>query len=315
MGLTLKHRGGPGFGSGRLRPNEVERYKDTLQEVLDLLKEEVGISSVKADAQDAVVEDDEEEESNDSYFKKDETDAMVNEIVNKVLSSEPKALSKPTPEVVPSTNPTPTTPTPVAPTTPAVSSTPTPDSPFATPLLDGALRASERCIGAYRTNPDEENTLAMRNALLKGASVINAVISQAELAAAKKAKAEEASSSATSTTASAAVEDVKTAPSPSDLALERALASESESDSDQKEETVVEEVPVVVETVETATLGNTETLQKAYDALKATEGDGKFGLKKGISDGELSTVSDLLIDMRKVLMEELDTGIPEAEPQ
>jgi len=302
MGLTLKHRGGPGFGAGRLKPNEVEKYKDALNGVMDVLKSEAGMAT-NADAMDAKVE---------NYFRADAKDATAENIVDEMLSV-PSA--PPTPEVVPST-PTPTTPAvssiSAPEVVPSVSKT---DSPFSTPLLDGALRAVNRCVAAYEGNPDEENALQMRNALLKGASVINAVISQAELAANKKSKESAVTADDDDEASSPAV-----VVSPSDAALEMALAA-------QEKETVVEEVPVVVEqqqqatevvessstdtTTTTTTLSNTDTLQNAYDALKATEGDGKFGLKKGISDSELTSVSDLLIDVRKVLMEELDGGIPE----
>ena len=44
MGFLLKHRGGPGFGSGRLKnPIEISRFESTLAEVIEVLKQESGL--------------------------------------------------------------------------------------------------------------------------------------------------------------------------------------------------------------------------------------------------------------------------------
>jgi hypothetical protein len=40
MGMILKHRGGPGFGKGRLKGPEIDRFDNLLSEVTDLLREE-----------------------------------------------------------------------------------------------------------------------------------------------------------------------------------------------------------------------------------------------------------------------------------
>jgi hypothetical protein len=41
MGLILKHRGGPGFGSGVLKAHDATRLKELLDDVVGILKEEV----------------------------------------------------------------------------------------------------------------------------------------------------------------------------------------------------------------------------------------------------------------------------------
>lgn len=45
MGLILKHKGGPGFGLGRLQGREIERFMHVSETVLDALSEEVGMVS------------------------------------------------------------------------------------------------------------------------------------------------------------------------------------------------------------------------------------------------------------------------------
>lgn len=49
---------------------------------------------------------------------------------------------------------------------------------------------------------------------------------------------------------------------------------------------------------------------QVYDSLSAASGGGKFGLGP-ISAGEASDIVDLVMDMRSILMEELDSGIPD----
>lgn len=43
MGLVLKHRGGPGFGAGRLKGSEAERFESLLKDVSNTLRSEAGI--------------------------------------------------------------------------------------------------------------------------------------------------------------------------------------------------------------------------------------------------------------------------------
>jgi uncharacterized FAD-dependent dehydrogenase len=55
---------------------------------------------------------------------------------------------------------------------------------------------------------------------------------------------------------------------------------------------------------------NTETIQNIYDTLQSTAGDEKYGLRE-IGSDEITHIKEVLKDMRSVLMEELDNGIPE----
>ena len=56
---------------------------------------------------------------------------------------------------------------------------------------------------------------------------------------------------------------------------------------------------------------NTAQLRQVYDKLKASQGDEKFGLK-GLSETEISTLGETLLDMRGILMDELDGNVPSA---
>jgi len=97
--------------------------------------------------------------------------------------------------------------------------------------------------------------------------------------------------------------------------LDAALAIETAIDEGERDIGMASDVSAVIaEGVQG--IGNTDSasnmlrLQAAYDVLKANEGDGKLGLKKGISESQLSHVSEVLSDMRAVIMEELDSPDP-----
>eukprot|EP00578_Thalassiosira_sp_NH16_P016919 CAMPEP_0181123046 /NCGR_PEP_ID=MMETSP1071-20121207/25661_1 /TAXON_ID=35127 /ORGANISM="Thalassiosira sp., Strain NH16" /LENGTH=1033 /DNA_ID=CAMNT_0023208103 /DNA_START=49 /DNA_END=3150 /DNA_ORIENTATION=+ len=55
QGLLLKHRGGPGFGAGRLKAPEAQRLEDTLEDVKGILRAEAGLESVRAEKTTAAV--------------------------------------------------------------------------------------------------------------------------------------------------------------------------------------------------------------------------------------------------------------------
>ena len=64
----------------------------------------------------------------------------------------------------------------------------------------------------------------------------------------------------------------------------------------------------------TGTDSNSKVLQSVYDQIQAVSGGGKYGLKEGMTADEAKALIDGIQDMRGVMMEELDSGIPEPEP-
>merc|ERR1712125_156467 len=46
-GLLIKHRGGEGFGAGRLKPDEGEQMENLLNQVTAMLKKEIGVVNVQ----------------------------------------------------------------------------------------------------------------------------------------------------------------------------------------------------------------------------------------------------------------------------
>jgi len=56
---------------------------------------------------------------------------------------------------------------------------------------------------------------------------------------------------------------------------------------------------------------NSEVLMRIMDDLQQASGDGKMGIKSDLTSEEASDMINSIGDMRNVLMEELDSGIPE----
>ena len=79
---------------------------------------------------------------------------------------------------------------------------------------------------------------------------------------------------------------------------------------DEFKVTQAEEEEIAVAPAPTGTDGNTEVLQNVFETLKSAVGDEKYGLRE-IGSDEVAHIKDVLLDMRSVLMDELDNGIPE----
>jgi len=71
-----------------------------------------------------------------------------------------------------------------------------------------------------------------------------------------------------------------------------------------------EEAEIAVAPAPSGADGNTEVLQNVFETLKSAVGDEKYGLRE-IGSDEVAHIKDVLLDMRSVLMDELDNGIPE----
>lgn len=70
------------------------------------------------------------------------------------------------------------------------------------------------------------------------------------------------------------------------------------------------EAEIAVAPAPSGTDRNTEVLQNVFETLKSAVGDEKYGLRE-IGSDEVAHIKDVLLDMRSVLMDELDNGIPE----
>jgi len=180
-------------------------------------------------------------------------------------------------------------------------------SSSSSPRLDeGVLACVKGAVSAYENTQQEALLMPLRNALLSAASAINTVIAEGEVENARhyEAVVDTAPLSPPSTTPQQAQAAQAVAPVAVPVEREEKKVIETRDE-------VPFEQPAAKDIDSTTPVSNTARLQDAYDTLKASEGGGKFGLKKGISGSEISHVSEVLSDMRTLIMEELDTGIPE----
>jgi len=63
-----------------------------------------------------------------------------------------------------------------------------------------------------------------------------------------------------------------------------------------------------------ATDPNSKVLDDIYNTMKGAAGDGSLGLRNDLTSEEARELAEKLMGMRKVLMDELDAGIPDPEP-
>jgi len=245
MGLILKHRGGPGFGKGRLNSMDGERLENMFDDVLNMLKEEIG-----------------------------------------------EATAPITPEVA---------------ETPAATISDLDDPAIATtsslPSLNLAtLTCVKAAISAYESAPNEGLLMPLRDALLSAASAVNTCIAESEVENARLYEAATQSSSSSVSATMAVAPKVEEAIEK----LHPLVVQEEE----KKEEEVVVDISTPPSPPPPPSSGgndyNEERLSNIYNALEAVKGNGKYGVKQGISVDEIAEISDNLIEMRTILMDELN---------
>ena len=299
MGLILKHRGGKGFGSGVLKEMDANRLKDTLGEVMTVLKAEAETSSVAADTVAAALAPssadgaDEEQTRRDirtmmglilkhrggkgfgsGVLKEPEATRLKGLLDNVVgiLKEEadggapatettegPASIGSVAAGIVEATKAA----------APAGSAT---EAGAPAPSVTGAIACVEGAVQLFKASgPGEQESLlpSLRAALLSAADTL--------------AAAEKASSSSSSAKAASAA-PVSGMSFPSTYAVSEPAAPAGDD-------------------------ANTKQLREIQSKLKAAAGEGKFGLKD-LSKEEASSLGDALVGMRKILMEELDAGIP-----
>ena len=303
QGLFLKHRGGPGFGSGRLRGNEVEQFEVTLKAVGAQLRADAG----------------------------PRTEAASSVPAPAPVVTQPIAAAVPAPAPIPSPPPVISRPE-VEAHAPLITPPPRPDTSAMTtftsgsvdPRLQGSLACVEGALQMYKNcSPEIQQgmLMALRAALLSAANscqqVIEGTVDQTSYAAPPSTP-------------------------PQQPAFVSTVGAQDATIEEAGEELVVVGAPVQ-DVMPSGNDSNSVLLRKVYDSLSAASGGGKFGLGP-ISAGEVRScmnscmqlcsrvthethvsnslflcefqaddIADLVMDMRVILMEELDSGIPDGD--
>jgi hypothetical protein len=272
MGLILKHRGGPGFGAGRLKAAEAERFESLLGEVTKMLRSEAlaapstGGSELKVEPAQSVA---------------------------------PPQPPPPQQQVAPSVQQ-------VAP--PAQAATVAPPS-FGTmtfsgpPPVDDRMSRTMACVeGAvqmYKNSPPEIQEgilMPLRAALMSAVNTCNQVIAEKDLENFQNYR-----------DAAPPFERVQQPSTPAQF-FEVTPYTPTETSGEEATEPVSDSPAVQIIS---GTDENTKFLQTVYDKLVASSGDEKFGLGK-LSSAEAAALADQVVEMKATLIEELESGIPEA---
>lgn len=297
QGLLLKHRGGPGFGAGRLKAPEAQRLEETLEEVKGILRSEVGKWDPKPVALAAPTP-----AAAPTPTAVESKPSLVSAPTAPAVEAKHEKIS-PVAAVVP---PPPLQRAPAALAAPAPAQATTmlsqsaavggpPDDPLA-----GSVACVEAALRLYKeSSPTDREAMVipLREALMAAASASNKYIAESELRAHNKAMA--------------------AGPPPVVEAAQPMMGFPTTYDvtkPEQKEEgvrdaaTAAASVPVIDQAE------NERKLEDAYNALvqaSAAAGPagtkGKLGLKN-ISGDMASALADKLVAMRGVLLDELNSG-------
>jgi hypothetical protein len=275
MGLTLKHRGGPGFGRGRLKGQEIDQFEGLLKEITTILKGESQLAQpvdsttepamslsalepvsvpVQAAAAAASVE----------TVNIDSTIACIEGAIamykNSPASIQESVLATLRVALVSAVD---TCNTALA-SQPAPSIAASPDA-----RIEGTIACIEGVIAMYKNSPPqlkESMLTTLRAALISAVETCNIVIG-----------------------------DSSSPPPPPPVAPTVDVSP-----------TQVSQPPQAM-----ATDPNSKALEEIYEKVKAASGDGNLGLRSDLTAAEATDLADQLVDMRSILMEELDSGIPE----
>mmetsp|Transcript_16238 Transcript_16238/g.24538 ORF Transcript_16238/g.24538 Transcript_16238/m.24538 type:complete len:589 (+) Transcript_16238:177-1943(+) len=274
MGMFLKHRGGSGFGSGRLRGDEIDGFETLLKEVGKKLRQEAGPRQSGVQELPVTVD----------TAPKLPNIAMPNETPATSTAPIPSPVApQPQPATGIATQQALTTPAPVS----EVSAMTTYNAVSIDPAVQAALQCVEGAIQMYKNSPPDLASgmlMAVRAAMLNAADKCKIVI-EGDLVESKNA------------------ETTNSYEKPAAGHVEQPGVTISPAAVPNKAFNTMSTKPTDVDS-------NSATLRKVYDALGNASGDGKFGLGPVTSE-EASDLVDLIYEMRDILMEELETGIPE----
>jgi hypothetical protein len=267
MGMILKHRGGPGFGSGRLKGAEAEHFESLLGEVTEMLRSEALAAHSTGGA--AVTE-------------------LKVEPVQSVAFPQPQQLMAPPVQVAPATMVVPPSSYGVTVAGPA----PVDDR------ISRTMACVEGAVQMYKNSPPETQEgllLPLRAALMSAVNTCNQVIAEKEVENVqnyRKAVPPQPVESLQSSTPAPFFEVT-----PYTFLGENKLKDISYGLEVLGEEATSAPEPIskspAVQT-KSGTDENTKFLQRIYDTLVASSGDEKFGLGK-LSSAEVSVLQQNLV--------------------
>mmetsp|Transcript_37886 Transcript_37886/g.42436 ORF Transcript_37886/g.42436 Transcript_37886/m.42436 type:complete len:673 (+) Transcript_37886:87-2105(+) len=286
MGLTLKHRGGPGFGKGRLKGQEIDRFEGLLEEITNLLREE---SKLAQTVDKPLISATEPVMSPPSALEPipveaagisvetmniDTTIACIEGAITMYTNSPPAIQKSVLVTLRAALESAVDTCNIILASQPPPSIEGSPDS-----RIEGMIACIDGAITMYKNSPPQlKNSVltVLRAALISSVETCNFVLGQDQVPPHPPPVASTVNvSPAQITTSSAPVSQ-----------LPQATAADL----------------------------NSKALEHIYEKVKAASGDGNLGLRNDLTAAEATELADQLVDMRGILMEELDSGIPDPQP-
>jgi hypothetical protein len=276
MGLLLKHKGGPGFGAGRIQGAEVERFERLAAEITDALQVEARVHPAPEEP-----------------------------------AKQPTETAATTQQQAPATPPAAGAP-PVAPPGPGGAIAQAPTQPVGD-RINSMMACVEGAMQMYRNCPPELQggmLVTLRAALLSAANTCNEIIANNEAAnfeALRTVISDPHTRMQREVASSAPTQFTDVIPEKEEV---QRPSSEPEAPMALDEEALVE----MAEALLSAPTGNDENsqwLETVYIKLKHAAGDGKMGLRDDLTVEEAEELVSDILKMRSMLVEELENGIPE----
>eukprot|EP00526_Cylindrotheca_closterium_P007846 CAMPEP_0113602584 /NCGR_PEP_ID=MMETSP0017_2-20120614/834_1 /TAXON_ID=2856 /ORGANISM="Cylindrotheca closterium" /LENGTH=668 /DNA_ID=CAMNT_0000510941 /DNA_START=55 /DNA_END=2061 /DNA_ORIENTATION=- /assembly_acc=CAM_ASM_000147 len=315
MGLLLKHRGGPGFGKGRLKGAEIDRFETMLGEITTMLREEsmeaapanvpmMTAPVAAAPVAPAVAQPAVASSGNADLAQVDGAVACI-EGATMMYKNSPAQLRESLLGALRAALLGAVNTCGRATGAPEVTAEEIGGSSSAgISEIDGVIACIDGAVTMYKNSPDAVKPamlVALRAALVSAIGMCNSVMD---------------STATTSVPPPASVSPVPTiettTPPPQPQTV---VSSVPSTPSPEVEPTPASPEPEVVDESLIADMGpdaNSKVLQKIYDKIKAASGQGSLGLRSDLTASEASDVADSLVEMRGVLMKELNEGIPAA---
>jgi hypothetical protein len=309
MGLLLKHRGGPGFGKGRLEGPEIDRFDSLLQEVSAVLREEakaaqpvdgrmtstqplatandvVMPSQYAAAASSAKVSTTSSESA--SFTSVDSTIACIEGAITMYKNSPPElkqsvlvTLRAALVSAVDTCNKVLVSQPP-----PAI-----PGNPDG--IIDNTIAVIEGAVTMYRNSPPglkESVLVTLRAALISAVETCSIVLGSEQQATSLPP------------------------PPPTQVADQTATTVAPQFEAPTQQQSFPEVSTTSAGSVVVGTDPNSRRLEEIYEKVASAAGDGRLGLRRDLKPEEANELADQLVEMRSLLMEELEAGIPDPEP-
>lgn len=273
MGLLLKHRGGPGFGKGRLQGSQIQQFRSLVDDVITLLRQESLSSATTADPNFALKAQSASSQPSAGPANLTQLDSMIACVEGAIsmYKNSPPELKSPVMVTL------------RAALTTAIQTinslmTVEADAPGASTEIDGTLIVIEGAVSMYKNSPPQLKDsvlVTLRAALMSAVATCDASLG-----------GEQVNFSASSPTAYSEESQP--------LTLHEPLAEQA-----------LDSVP--------GTDRNTKRLEQIFENLHSSAGEGGLGLKSNLSAADASLLSSEISEMRGLLMSELESGIPDPD--